>query len=95
MPAARSGFAKLITVAVLALAIPALLLRLGQPEAGEAFPVGDRLDPKVELGRLNKAKSDWVIVGNSMVNPGVTMNCLSSLWSSAYLRPAARSAHPS
>lgn len=79
MPAARSGFTQLITVAALSLVIPALLLRLGKPEVGEAFPVGDRLDPKVELDRLNKAGSDWVIVGNSMVNSRIDQRYLEKI----------------
>jgi len=79
MVTARSGFTQLITIAVLALVVPALLLRLGKPEVGEAFPVGDRLDPKVELDRLNKAGSDWVIVGNSMVNSRIDQDCLEEI----------------
>ena len=79
MATARSGITQLITVAAIAVAIPALLLRLGQPEAGEAFPVGDRLDPAVELGRLNRVKSDWVIVGNSMVNSRIDQRYLEEI----------------
>lgn len=88
MPSFRAGLLQLFIVIALALLLPAGILRLVKPEPGEAFPVGERLDPKGELKRLNKVKPDWIIVGNSMANSRVDWRVLSELSGRKVLRVA-------
>ena len=88
MPSLRAGLAQLLLILALALLVPAGLLRLAKPEPAEAFPVGERLEPKGEIKRLNKAKPDWIVVGNSMANSRIDWRILSDLSGRKVLRVA-------